>query len=405
MKRKEVTLFTILFLILSLFGAFLTFDTFSNETLSSIVERNFAKNVESRIVKRALPQESIQNNKLSTDIKKCNESPKLNFGPTIDKNLTVLEKYQDICDSLAFSQIMFFTDMPTTPENAILKAKKVSSKLKEFAKYGISPIVIAEPTDGDIKLSFKEFSIGKYNESLDVYFKTIKEDGITDDQIGMWVPFPEYNVPYWNFDTTTPFEFGVNVNSYAGTLKKYFKTKAGILLNSQTYYPEDVNWEYGSYETFVPYLKGIKKGLVDSFGVQGLPWVSPANTKRVEQFEPKDYLQADLAIEAAKFLKVKDVWINTGTFSEKYTSDPVKKTAVSINSRKTMLNGVITQAQKIQAEKYNVTINLFAEDKSYLGESTNWSYFGSQAAKTILREFLANAKDKEIKLSLFDRDL
>ncbi|MBC7471961.1 MAG: hypothetical protein H7196_01700 [candidate division SR1 bacterium] len=405
MKRKEVVLFTILFIISALFGAYLTFNTFSNESIGSITEKTFAKNLNPNIVKQTQISDSSKNNNFNTDAKKCMQLQKTDFTETIDKNLTVLEKYQDLCDSLAVSQMMFIIDMPTNEEGAIIKAKKIAPKLKEFAKYRVLPLIIAEPTDGDNKISFKEFSSGKYNEVFDLYFKTIKDEGVTDDQIGMWVPFPEYNVPYWNFDGTLPSDFGTNINNYITPLKKYFKAKTGILLNSQTYYPEDSNWEYGSYDSFIPYLKGVKKGLIDSFGVQGLPWVSPASTKRVEQFDPKEYLATDLIIEAAKFLKVREVWVNTGTFSEKYTNDIVKKTNVSINSRKTMLNGVLSEAEKLKNDKFQVTINLFAQDKSYLGESTNWSYFGSQASKKVLREFFATSNDKEIKLSLFDKDL
>jgi hypothetical protein len=405
MKKKEVTLFTIIFMLSALFGVYLTFNTFSNESIGSILEKTFAKNVSTNIVKQTQISDSSKNSNVNTDAKKCTSLPKTNFTQTIDKNLTVLEKYQDLCDSFAVSQVMFFVDMPTNEEQAQIKAKKIVPKLKEFAKYKISPLIIAEPTDGNTKISFKDFSLGKYNEVLDLYFKTMKDEGITDEQIGMWVPFPEYNVPYWNFDGTVPMDFGTNISNYITPLKKYFKAKTGILFNSQTYYPEDTNWEYGSYDSFVPYLKGVKKGLVDSFGVQGLPWVSPANTKRVEQFDPKEYIAKDLTIEAARFLKIKEIWINTGTFSEKYTNDQAKKTAVSINSRKTMLNGVLTEAEKIKNEKFQVSINIFAEDKSYLGESTNWSYFGSQASKKVIREFLSSANEKEIGLSIFDKDL
>ena len=402
MKHKEVKLFTILFILSAIFGAYLTFNTFSNQSINSIVDTAFTKNVTSEITKNTQLSSADQ---VSSDTKKCSTVGKTDFSQTIDKNLTILEKYQDLCDSFAVSQVMFFIDMPTDNDGAITKAKKVSPKLKEFAKYNITPIVVAEPTDGDKKISLREFSQGKYNDVLDLYFKTIKEDGVTDAQIGTWVPFPEYNVPYWNFDGSVPLDFGTNVNNYVTPLKKYFKARVGILLNSQTYYPEDVNWEYGSYDSFVPYLKGVKKGIVDTFGVQGLPWVSPANTKRVEQFDPKDYIQSDLTVEAAKFLKVKDIWINTGTFSEKYTNTPEKKTTVSINNRKTMLAGVITEAQKIQNEKFNVTVNLFAQDKSYLGESTNWSYLSNQSSKLVLRQFISDAQEKDIKLSLFDKDL
>jgi hypothetical protein len=401
MKHKEVKLFSIIFILSALFGSFLTFNAFSNQSAQSILDSYLTSGVRSEIAKKTTGEEKVSSN----DTTACSQQAKLNLTDSLDLNISRLDKYQQLCNSFAANRLMVFVDMPTTPEQGIEKGKKIASKLAEFKKFGITPVVVAEPSDGDKKISFKDFSNGKFEPALDSYFKTIKEQGIDDSSIGIWVPFPEANVPYWNFDGALPADFATNVNIYVGALKKYFKAKATILLNSQTYSPEDSNWEYGSYDSFVPYVKGIKKGIVDSFGVQGLPWVSPANTKRREQFVAKDFLQTELAVEAAKLLKVKEVWFNTGTFSEKYTTDPIKKSRVSISSRKTMLKDILSEAQLIQNEKFDVWINLFAEDKSYLAESTNWSYLNNDESKIVLKEFITKSQEQEVKLSIFDKDL
>jgi hypothetical protein len=401
MKHKEIRLFTIIFLLLSLAGAYLTFNAFSNQSLATIVENSLTGGLKKELAKQTNTGEKSQ----LTDGTVCSTQPKLLFNDSIDTNLLRLNKYQKLCNSFASNRLMIFTDMPTSNEQGVVKGKQIAAKLLEFKKYAITPIVIAEPTDGLNKISIKQFSLKTYEEPLDTYFRTIKEQGIDDSSIGTWVPFPEPNVPYWNFDSAVPADFGTNINIYVGVLKKYFKAKASILLNSQTYVPEDVNWEFGSYETFIPYIKNIKTGILDSFGVQGLPWVSPANTKRREQFAPKEFLQPELTVEASKLLKVREVWFNTGTFSEKYTNDPNKTARVSIASRKTMLSEILAEAENVQNAKFDVWINLFAEDKSYLTESTNWSYFNSLETQSILKEFITKSIAQDVKLAIFDREI
>ncbi len=401
MKHKEIRLFTIIFLLLSLTGAYLTFNAFSNQPLATIVESSLTGGLKQELAR----QINTGNTTPPVDGSTCSTQPKLLFGDSIDSNILRLDKYQKLCNSFASNRLMFFTDMPTTNDQGVVKGKQIAAKLLEFKKYSISPIVIAEPTDGATKISIKQFSLKTYEEPLDTYFRTIKEQGVDDSSIGTWVPFPEPNVPYWNFDGAVPADFGTNINIYIGALKKYFKAKASILLNSQTYVPEDINWEFGSYETFIPYIKNIKTGILDSFGVQGLPWVSPANTKRREQFAAKEFLQPELTVEASKLLKVREVWFNTGTFSEKYTNDPNRKSRVSVASRKTMLSEILTEAENIQNAKFDVWINLFAEDKSYLSENTNWSYFGTGESQTILKEFISKSITQDVKLAIFDREI
>jgi hypothetical protein len=401
MKHKEIRLFSILFIILSLFGGYLTFNTFSNQTARSMLDSFITNGIGSEIQKQIKPSEELSSN----DVTSCSKQPKIELQNSLDVNLSRLDKYQQLCNSFASNRMMIFVDMPTTNAQGIEKARKLAPKLLEFKKYGVTPVVVAEPTDGKNKISFKEFSQGKFDQSLDIYFQTLKQEGVDDTSIGIWVPFPEANVPYWNFDGSLPIDFSTNVNLFVTQLKKYFKAQASILLNSQTYIPEDTNWEFGSYDSFTPYIKGIKKGIVDSFGVQGLPWVSPANTKRREQFVAREFLQTELALEAAKLLKVREVWFNTGTFSEKYTTEIAKKTRASVANRKTMLKDILIEAQRVQSEKFEIWINLFAEDKSYLAESTNWSYLESEESKIILKEFIQKSEEQEVKLSLFDRDI
>jgi hypothetical protein len=402
MKQKEITLFTVFFILISILGSYLTFQTFSNQSLQSIIETNLSTNIRKNIVKTQEETNPLTNSDVCYE---KNDKPRIDFQGTFDVNLVKLQEYQNLCNSFAVNTMMIFSDMPIDTSSAQKKARLMADKLKEFARFSIIPLVIIEPVSGTNKLSFREFSKGMYTTAIDSYFAELKNLGITDTQMGTWVAFPEANVPYWNFDGAVPGDFATNINLFVTIQKQYFKdSKASILLNSQTYDQDDTNWEVGTYENFAPYIKGIKKGLLDSFGVQGLPWVSPADAaKRVEQFNAKEFLQSELTLDAAKLLKVKSIWINTGTFSEKYTSEAAKRTKVSINSRKTMLNEILQEAEALQNEKFEVSINLFAEDKSYLAESTNWSYFENDESQTILKDFFQKAYTQELGLSIFDK--
>lgn len=341
----------------------------------------------------------------------CSNDPKIEGIENSDEeHLTQLSKYQEICSSAVTNEIMIFTDMPKDTSVAKKNASEMAKKLKAFSEKGIKPIVIVEPVSEWGLIDFQELGDGFYDTFITTYFMELRRQGITDSELGMWVPFPEANLPYWNHANTTPSDFAKIVNRYLSLYKKEFpKAKAGILLNSATYETDDFDWANGEYISLRPYVFDIKKGLVDSFGLQGLPWAPNATIPEAASvFDPKEFLNYQLAKEAADLLGIKDVWFNTGTFGAKYTLDPEKMIKISSQKRQDLLDGILSEAIKLKKLGYNVTINIFAEDKSQGAEATDWSYLKESYTKdegieTVFVNFITKTKNAGVGISMFDR--
>lgn len=393
MNIKEAIIVTVIFIALSVFGFVLTFDTFSNQGI-----RDIAFN--------SLEGESI----ITSELETCTEVATIDLEGASDPTLRKLADYQTTCQSFVAEELMIFAQMPPNEERAEILGNIVAGRLQEFAQYGVKPLVIIEPADGVTQLSFSDFNDGVYTPYLEKYFDTIKAAGITDQQMGTWVPFPEANVPYWNHGEALPEDFGENVNIFMKTMKDRFPEAEGsILLNSVTYDPEDSEWANGYYTSLVPYIRTIDPQYIDSVGIQGFPWVSRTNPDqpRVEIFETQRFLGMDFALEAAAFMRKNEIWVNTGSFSARYTNDPEGLARVGISKRKTILNDIIDEVLRARDDlseirDIRVKINLFAEDKSNTAEATDWSYINTQEGEILFREFVTRLEAERIPLSLFD---
>lgn len=342
---------------------------------------------------------------------RCGDQPsrQANLINAENPSLRRLGELEQKCGTSATSQLMIFTVMPKDRTVAKQLASQVAQTLVEFHNNQVTPLVVVEPTSDWGLIDFKEFQTGFYDEWINAFFVELKALGITDEMMGIWVPFPEANLPYWNHQNTSPSDFSANINRYVGILKKQFpKAKASILLNSATYPTDDFNWAQGEYLSLIPYVEGINKGLIDSFGLQGLPWMPSANQKGQPIFEPSEYLSQKMSSEAADYLGVKEIWFNTGTFAAKYTGEAEKKVIVPPSVRKQMLDKVIIEAEGLTRRGYNVTVNLFAEDKSQTAEATDWAYWGSEYTQnknheSILLDFLKEIHVRKVTTSLFLR--
>ena len=390
MKPKEAIIVSVIFLALSALGLALTFSTFSNQTLSQIAFDAF-----------------MPNTVTTSELQRCRKEEPLRLANTSDPFLTRLADYQDVCRSFVADQMMYFTQMPSTLERAEELGTETAAQLKSFALFGVEPLVIVEPVDGNEQLSFRRFREGAYTAAQVRYFEVLKEAGITDAQMGTWVPFPEPNVPYWNHDQALPQDFGLNVNLYLQTLKAEFpNAKGSILLNSVTYSPEDTEWANGNYETFTPYIETIDARYIDSVGVQGFPWIAPANTegRRTRLFNANRFLGMDFAMQAGELLNERDLWVNTGTFGAKYVNDPAAVTTISVTERKAIFNEIVAELIRAQNEPipFRVQINIFAEDKSRTQEATDWSYLGSETETAFFQDMIARLAEEQIKISLYD---
>lgn len=392
MKTKHIFLYTLIFISLIFFGLSLIVSYSTTLTLQQFLQEQTPKTV------------------TRTPITRCNDIEKLpNLGNTNEVHLKKLNEYQEVCNSLAFSRLMIFEDMPKDSIDAVNKASKMVERLIEFDKYGVEPLVIVEPVTEWGLIDFSEFSDGFYDQWITEYFEIIKSKGISDEMMGIWVPFPEANLPYWNRSNAKPEEFGVVVNKYLKILKRHFpQAKASILLNSATYETTDFNWERGEYVSLIPYVSKLDGSLINSFGIQGFPWRTDATVEReTKLYDPRQYINTRLAIEAASYLNVKEIWFNTGTFSKKYTLDSERTVYEDPSERGELLDKTIEEALVAKDKGYKVWINLFSENKSDTPEATDWSYWQDYKSdedpnKYILKDFLKKAYTNELGLSLFD---
>jgi hypothetical protein len=397
MKSKELTIVNLVLAVLVLLFAGLTFKLSINGSLTAALQASV-----SRDNSALLQAEADTTQGCSSQL-----APAISNETSSDPHISKLLQYQQVCGSFVTDQLMIFARFPATPDDAQIAASQVAAKLKIFETAKIRPLVIVEPYAGDTAMSYKEYLAGKYDAAVDSYFQRLKASGISDKAMGTWVPFPESNTPAWNNKDTEPRDFALGVNRYLSALRKQFPTTStSILLNATTYEPTDLEYNNGDYLSLIPYLQDINKDLIDSLGIQGFPFVSRASQERREIFKAEEFLQPDLAVDAAKELRTRDIWFNTGSFAAKYTNSAENRVAISPTERKAILSGILETAKSLQTyqqNEYRVSINLFSEDKSYATEATDWSYFQTPDHEAIFKDFMRKPQDQEIPVSLYDK--
>jgi hypothetical protein len=326
-----------------------------------------------------------------------------------DPILRKLSEYESVCRGAPVDTMMFFTAMPTSSDEADLLAKSTASRLKEFAKYKIKPLVSFEPNTA-MPTIINDLRAGVYDTILTSYFQNLKAAGISSEQLGTWILFPEANTPAWR--NTDPATFVANIVKVATIQRQIFPgCNLTILLNNTTYAGDDDQWNHGVKKDFGDYVSSIPKGTLDSFGYQGFPFVAPKDaTSQYGQLDAKDFLPLTLARDAATKLHTKNIWFNTGTFRYAHTDTPAGQVTLSSTQRQQTLDSITRQVFKLQDQGFTVSLNLFAKDKSNDTEHINWSYWPTgnylNSSDTKLFEtFFEQLDDRHTPLSLYDSTL
>ncbi len=390
MKKRHIVFINLIFVGLTLFSA-------------GTVYQFMTGNKPLDLLRNLSPQKAI-----SVTTTACSSEKPLTLTDAQNPQLKKLAVYQQACHSFATDTIMIFVGMPLSEQDAQTEAKQVADTLKTFAKYHIRPLVMAEPTDytTNNNVDMGEFAQGTYIGYLETMLTAMHDQGITDSQMGIWNPFPEANLPYWKNNLAQ--YFAPDVNLYITTLKKHFPgAQTSIMLNTATYEPTDFNWQNGNYTTLLPYVKGITPHTIDYAGLEGFPWVPPQGGSG-PILNAAEFLNPSIISEAANYLGTKNIWLNTGTFSEKYALDPAQIAYVSAQQRQAILTTINQQALTLQKQGYTVAINMFAEDKSKASEETNWSYWSANApfsslSTPVLTSFIAELNQQHIAFWLFDQ--
>lgn len=310
--------------------------------------------------------------------------------------LTRVGQYESLNGVGSVAQASFFVPTPTTPEQASTYAASIAQILHDFAKAEMQPLVFVEPTNDKGKLNLQKYANGAYDVALQTYFAQLKANGVTDKDMGTWVILPEGNMPEWS--SVDPTVYAKTVTKTAKIQKQYFPaSRTAIMLDSETY-PTATSYEGGTYVSLRPYVKDIPHGLIDSVGLQGFPESGVAS--------PSQYLRIDLLTEMAHTLRVKDIWLNTGTFGTAYDSQHHSMTKVSAYERAAQLRDVATKAEDLHRQGFNVAVHLFAENKLRSSEKIDWSYWhGTPSTSTDAPVFAHFAKQLEqgnVALWVFD---
>lgn len=401
MKNREFIITNLMLVLVGIIFAYWTFNANSNKSIIDIIEDR---------VKIQLLQQNVGNIYIQTQSKassKCVNKPKIEIITNNDQNLNKLLALQDICDSYVTDTLMLFTQFPANNTEGYSMALEMADKLRLYHENGIKPIVIVEPYITSGLMEYRDYINGRYDTAVRTYFTSLKNEGITDEMMGTWVPFPESNTPNWANKDTKPSDFPIVVNKYLKVYESMFPNALGsILLNATTYDPNDLEWNNGDYIYLNQYLIDIDHNLVDSIGIQGFPWVTNAQKERKQVFNANEFLQPDIAISAAQELRTRNIWFNTGSFRAKYTNDPEKIVYVNQNDQKAILFGILDTAlyvKNYQQNEYRVTINIFSKDKSDYEEATDWSYNKNPLSQEIFKEFVSKASYLNIPISLYDQ--
>lgn len=120
-------------------------------------------------------------------------------------------------------------------------------------------------------------------------------------------------------------------------------------------------------------------------------------------FDAREFLNRQLAIEAARKLQIKEIWFNTGTYVTKYAQDDEKRVTISAAKRKDVSYGIINEVKRAQEAGYSVWVNVFAEDKSKVAEATDWSYINAGTEhQQVFHDFISRLAQSGIGISLYD---
>lgn len=338
----------------------------------------------------------------------CSSGKPLNLSSVKTGQLKKLAVYQQACHSYITGTMMTFVGMPMSAQDATAEGMQVAATLKEYAKYKVTPLVIAEQTDytTSVNLDMGQFSKGTFTPYLVTMFQTMRAEGVSPSMMGIWNPFPEANLPYWNNNLSQ--YFAPDVNIYVNALRTYFPgAKTSIMLNAATYSPDDFNWQNGNYESLLPYVKGITPKSIDYAGLEGFPWVPPQGGDG-PILNAAEFLNPSIISETADYLDTKNIWLNTGTFSTKYTLDPSHIAYISPQQRQAVLTTIDQQALTLQSRGYSVSVNLFSQDKSQSSEETNWSYWSNNApfsspSAPVFTSFVQKLNQQKIGFWLFDQ--
>ena len=220
---------------------------------------------------------------------------------------------------------------------------------------------------------------------------------ISEQQLGILVPYPEINTPAFDRTQFSPSDFSTIYNNFFVLARAYYPNlRWSILLDSKSYTDEEwSNWEYRS---LLPYLEGIEKTYVQSFWLQWFPWMSEDG--KIKLFSMRFILPMSLIQEASQALWTKKIWLNTGTIGRMYSPEM----RISPSERLQLLNSLVMYMRVLKLRWYTPFANIFSQNNLALeSENTDWSYTQSKEDLMALWEFMKRVHKSSLKVGFYDQ--
>jgi hypothetical protein len=291
---------------------------------------------------------------------------------------------------------MIFLRLPADSTDASNLAREMAQIIKNKGS-NTTLLHIFEPLTRDGQLSFASLKDGEYLPYLEETFHLLKYTYlIPEKDLWVFVPYPEINTPAFDRTDFSPRDFGPMVNDFFRTIRsQYPNARGSLLLDAKSY--EGDSWSRGAQKSLSPYLETVNATYIESFWLQGFPWVSADG--KTKAYNPIKYLPLPILEEAALILGVKKVWLNTGTLAKKYQDNPI---LVSKTERRRMLDLTALLARRLKTLWYEPMVHIFAEEKYYYHpEENDWSYKTTQDI-AILNAFKTKLKRAHIEYGVFD---
>lgn len=309
-----------------------------------------------------------------------------------------------------FESNMLFTDgMPRNPEEARTQADAMAKRLKEYAKQGVKPLVVMEPTANkgkdfvDTTTLSDSAHVEGYRQTMDAYFGELNQAGVTTEQMGTWALLPQPNVPNpeWAKGKPNPEAFQRNWTIAAQNLKAHFRNaepgdaQAAVMLDSATYPNND--WNNRSYdaEDLKKYTSGIPDGLVDVFVYQGMPY-TPAD-------DPEVFLNPAPAAEMANSLGIRKILLNTATAASFENVVTGTREQVTAEQREQTLHAEAQAAIALQTAGFDVSVNIHAEPAAPNSSEPDWAYHTPTEQQAVVDtiDYLSSATTPGVPVSLY----
>ena len=118
------------------------------------------------------------------------------------------------------------------------------------------------------------------------------------------------------------------------------------------------------------------------------------------------FAPAYLAEEAAKSLGTKKIILNTGSYRHK-KADNGGAITITTDEREQTLDSIYTEISLLKDAYYEVTVNIFSENKLETKEGVDWSHwqaglYEQSDHRSLFTNFVYDLNQKDVKISIYD---